>query len=127
MTPFEQLQEVNSEVNAIPYVDMGAGEPPDLYSDEPMPGHGWVCRMYVERKATLLRQRYGWNPDELREILCYVETGERHAVLSAQAPSSEAWVLDSRQDQPYRLSSPPPGYRWEAIQIAGTTEFQVLS
>ncbi len=126
MTELEQLQSVNIEVNQIPYTEMGPGEPPDLYSDEPVPGHGWVCRMYVERKASLLKERFDWTPERLLEILCYVETGERHAVLQARTSTGEDWILDSRQDAPYPRSMPPPGYRWEARQIAGTARFEPL-
>jgi predicted transglutaminase-like cysteine proteinase len=128
MTPEQraQLDSVNLEVNQIPYVDMGPGEPPDLYADEPAPGQGWVCREYTQRKATLLRERYGWPASDLAEIICYVETGERHAVLRVMV-DGEAWILDSRFNDIQAMYPPRVGYRYEAEQIAGTTEFRSIA
>jgi predicted transglutaminase-like cysteine proteinase len=131
MTPEQraELEAVNAQVNAIPYVDMPPGEPPDLYIDEPAPGDGWVCRMYAQRKATLLRAA-GWPALDLTEVLCYVETGERHAILRVMVDGptgAEAWILDSRFPDITPMQPPRPGYRYEAEQVAGTTRFAAIA
>ena len=133
MTPAQlaELNTVNLAVNAIAYqATPGANEPPDLYLDEPIPGDSWVCRMYVQGKATRLRA-LGWPDDagQLLELICVVETGERHAVLQVADVDmpGDPYILDSRFDFIYRRSTPPPGYRWEAVQVAGTTTFEAVS
>lgn len=86
--------------------------------------------MYVQRKATLLRERYGWPGSCLTEILCYVETGERHAILRVTNPADAndpPLVLDYRFPDIVPMYPPRPGYRYEAQQIAGTTQFEAIS
>lgn len=129
MTPdqFGQLDAVNVAVNAIPYTELSPQEPPDIYRDEPVPSDGWVCRDYVMRKGTLLRPPQGtWPPEDLTEIVCYVETGERHAILRVMV-DGEPWILDSRFPDITPMYPPRGGYRYEAEQIAGTTEFQPIA
>jgi predicted transglutaminase-like cysteine proteinase len=128
MTPEQQAQltNINTEVNAIPFdATPGVGEPPDWWTDQPMVGNSWVCRDYVQMKADKLKI-VGWAPTFLTTILCYVETGEYHAVLGVLV-DDETWILDSRYDAPYLMSNPPPGYRWDRRQVAGTTEFQPVA
>ena len=133
MTPAQlaELNTVNLAVNAIAYqAAPGVNEPPDLYLDEPIPGDSWVCRMYVQEKATRLRA-LGWPDDagQLLELICVVETGERHAVLQVADVDmpGDPYILDSRFDFIYRRSTPPPGYQWQAVQVAGTTTFEAVS
>jgi predicted transglutaminase-like cysteine proteinase len=131
MTPeqLDQLNTVNAEVNAIPYNETpGLGEPPDFYTDTPIPGESWVCRMYTQDKASKLRD-LGWPPLGLREFLCYVETGARHAVLAVDDPdgSGDPYILDSRFPAFYRESAPPQGYRWEARQVAGEERWEAIA
>jgi predicted transglutaminase-like cysteine proteinase len=128
MTPerIDQLETTHTAVNAIPYNETpGLGEPPDYYTDTPDPDHSWVCRMYVQDNASRLR-KLGWDPSLLREALCVVETGQRHAVLAVFDPDDESaspYILDSRFPQLYRWDSPPPGYQWQALQEADSNVF----
>ena len=133
MTP-EQLQavaEVQAEVNAIPFeATPGPMEPVDYWEWQPEPGRSWVCRDFTERKAELLRER-GFDPTWLTVILCFVETGEYHAVLGITEGDwrygGVTTVLDSRFPQTYEMHSPPAAYRWDRRQIPGTEEFEQIS
>ena len=140
MTPDQRalLDRINTEVNALPYEAIATQpEPPDYYTDTPQVGHSWECRDYVQRKGTLLKAA-GWpDPVNLVELLCYVETGEHHGVLQLFDPAMpppaaliydsrcpDIYVLDSRFPTIYQRSAPPPGYRWDAVQVAGTMPIQ---
>jgi predicted transglutaminase-like cysteine proteinase len=140
MTPeqLSQLQQVQDEINAIPYIAQGTiAEPPDVYYDIPVAGGTWVCRMFVQAKAQKL-EALGWagNP-MLLEILCMLEApdpdaGEGHAVLQVCDPAigssdPDPYILDSRQQALYRRNSPPPGYAWSYIQRASGDDFVPLS
>ncbi|HEX3862746.1 MAG TPA: transglutaminase-like cysteine peptidase [Stellaceae bacterium] len=123
----DQLADVNTSVNALPYeAAIGAHEPNDWWTDEPVPGQSWVCRDYVLAKADRLRAA-GWAPGLLSVVLCYVETGEYHAVLAVDDGDLEPLILDSRFSQIYRMDQPPAAYRWASRQIAGTTEFEPVA
>ena len=133
MTPAQlaELNTVNLAVNAIPYEELpGVSEPWDWYTDDPVEGQSYVCRDYVQEKATRLRA-LGWPDDagQLLELICVVETGERHAVLQVADVDmpDDPYILDSRFDFIYRRSTPPPGYQWQAVQVAGTTTFEAVS
>lgn len=125
-----QLQAVNTDVNAIPYIDLpGAHEPADWWTDVPVAGNSWVCRDFVLAKADRLKA-LGWPPADLSVILCWTEPvdGQReyHAVLGVTV-DGELWILDSRLPLPYLKSEPPLPYQWDRMQVAGTTEFEPLA
>jgi predicted transglutaminase-like cysteine proteinase len=124
-----QLENVNSEVNALPFNDTpGVGEPPDWWSDEPAAGRSWVCRDYVLAKEDRLHA-LGWPTESMTIILCWVEDppGGYHATLGVQLPGDEVTILDSRADETYLMSAPPLAYKWDRRQIAGTTEFEPVA
>lgn len=133
MTPeqWRELCDVNSQVNEIPYEALqGTQEPPDWWSDIPVPGQSWMCRDYVLAKATQLRAA-GWDPLSLTVIVCWTEpvgdppARERHAVLAVEI-EGETWILDNRFPLPYRKTQPAADYVWEMRQVAGTTEWQAV-
>lgn len=145
MTPavLAQFSLVNAKWNAVPYDGLPApGEAADWWTDIPQAGQSWVCRDYVEAKAGELRAS-GWSPAALTVILCWSEPlgpddrREYHAVLGVAVPGNgdETWVLDSRIDDPYRLSldnpatMPPPAnrYLWDRRQVAGSTGFRPIA
>lgn len=119
------LEEVNGEVNAIPYDAIaGASEGSNLWKDTP-DGGSWVCRDYVLRKEMLLRQR-GWSPLAMTVVECWTETEEHHAVLAVETGDPQPWILDSRFDRIYLMNEPPAAYRWERRQIPGSVEFEQI-
>jgi predicted transglutaminase-like cysteine proteinase len=122
-----QLQSVNETINEIPFNAIpGAYEPVDWWTDTPIAGNSFVCRDYVLCKAEKLKA-LGWAPSALTVTLCYVETGEYHAVLTVDDGEPQPWVLDSRFGQIYRMDQPPAAYRWDRRQVAGTTEFESIA
>lgn len=130
MTTQADLQELNAWVNQTPYVaGLGPTEPVDWWTWQPEPGQSFVCRDYVEAKAEALRDG-GMDPSQLAVILCWTEPvlpppndREYHAVLLVKL-GGESWVLDSRFTDIYPWSQPPADYRWDRVQVAGTTEFR---
>ena len=63
------------------------------------------CDNFALTCAELLHRR-GINPSLIRIALCYVETGEYHAVCIA-----DGWCLDNRQRAVWHWSKLP--YRWD--------------
>lgn len=127
MTPahIAQMQAINIQVNAIPFNAIPApNEADDVWKDMP-DGGTWVCRDSVLLKASKMRDM-GWAREALTVVLCYTETGERHAVLAVEG-NGETWIMDSRFDLPYPIDSPPAAYRWESRQVAGTTHFTSMA
>ena len=132
-----QLQQVNSQINAIPYDALpGPSEPFDWWTDRAVPGNSFVCRDYVLAKADRLLT-LGWAKPLLTIVLCWTEPvippapdnhggREYHAVLCINA-NGDAWILDSRADGIYEPSSPAFGYLWDRQQVPGTTEFRDIS
>lgn len=120
----DQLFDVNQQDNEIPFVATpGPDEVADWWTDVPVPGKSWVCRMYTQRKADDLKA-LGWPASALTVILCYVETGEYHACLAVDdGTPGNPLILDSRFPQVYRKNQPPAAYRWALQQVAGTTDF----
>ncbi len=131
MTPEQhmQLENVNSEVNALPYdATLGPTEPVDWWTDTVVPGNSWYCRDYVLMKADRLKA-LGWPASSLTVILCYTEPPDSgyHAVLGVQLPGDDATILDSRVDETYLMNAPPLPYKWDRRQVAGTTEFESIA
>ena len=87
---FAQLENVNTRINAIPYVadDPRFGEPFDTWKSAP-DGKSWPCRDYVIAKAVALRD-LGWPREALSVVLCWIEPRgdppkrEYHAVLAVE-------------------------------------------
>ena len=120
-----QLDDVNLTVNAIPYSDIpGPDEPPDWWTDQQMVGHSFVCRDYTQMKADRLRE-LGWPPSSLTVVLCYVETGQYHAILAVEPTAGETWFLDNRLNYIYANTLPLPlPYRGDRRQIPGSAEYE---
>lgn len=135
MTPDQlaQLDTVQGDGNALPYEALpGPQEPADWYTDVPVPWQSFVCRDYVQYKASRLKA-LGWDGALLRELVCELtapdpDAGEWHAVLAVADPAlgpgdPDPYILDNRQQNLYRQSVPPPGYRWRYLQVAGSAGF----
>lgn len=123
----DQLFDVNQQDNEIPYVATpGLDEVADWWTNVVVPGRSWVCRDFCLKKADDLKA-LGWPPLALFIVLCYVETGEYHAVLGVNDGDAQPWILDSRFSQIYRMNQPPAAYRWDREQIPGTTEFRPVA
>lgn len=124
----ELLQEVNTQVNSVPYVsDNDAfGEAPDTWKFVP-DGKGFLCRDYAVGKAKELSDR-GWPTGDLSIVLCYTEAGEYHAVLWVEL-SRQTWVLDNRYPKIYLWDIPQAygPYQWALRQVAGTVEFKSIA
>lgn len=126
-TQLDQLFDINQQDNGIPFVATpGPDEAPDFWTNVPVPGKSWVCRDYCMKKADDLKA-LGWAPISLTVVICYVETGERHAVLAADDGEPQPWILDSRFGPVYRMDQPLAAYRWEERQIAGTIQFEPIA
>ncbi len=134
-----ELQAINAKINAIPYnATPGVGEPPEWWSDTFNPNWSWVCRDYVEAKATALRE-VGWPVEDLLTILCWTEVvgdpsdqwggREYHAVLRVDA-DGDLYILDSRVQDPaqiYLANEPVYDYRWDKEQVVGTDGYCDIS
>lgn len=131
-----QLRQVNTQGNAIPYnATPGTGEPPEWWSNEYNPAWSWVCRDYVEYKAQQLRSA-GWPVAGLLTVLTWTEVindpndqwggREMHAVLRVAA-NDDIYILDSRAPDIYKPEMPPFDYRWEKEQVAGTDGYRDIS
>lgn len=122
-----QLRAVNTQVNDVPYTPDDPAELPDTWKCKP-DGKGFLCRDYVECKAQDLREA-GWDNQAhpLLTILCYDELGEYHAVLGVLDDNADIWILDNRVPDIYLRSAPPLTYRWDRIQIAGSTDYEPLA
>jgi len=124
----EQLQAVNTKINQQPYVYPSSTEQEDLWKDKP-DGGSWVCRDYVLSKADELIL-LGVSKLNMNIILCWTEPcvpptdknnggREYHAVLLVYG----SYILDSRFDPIYTMTSNPHGYIWDKKQIPGTLNF----
>ena len=81
------------------------------------------CEDYALTKRRLLLG-LGWPLETLRLATCWVETGEYHAVLTADH-DGQTWVLDNRHKSPRRWDRLP--YRWHKRQKAGGTGWVIVS
>lgn len=123
----EELETMNSEVNAIPYSALPKlGEGYDKWKDQPDDG-SWVCRDYVLNKAERA-QALGWSQASLYVVLCNTEpvNGEReyHAVQAVDDGEPQPLILDSRFPQVYRLGAGPADYEWLDKQVPLTWPIQ---
>ena len=127
---FDQLRDVNSEVNQLPYV----------FKREEL----WkktkdyaACSNSTSIKYQALYD-LGWPTNFLREATCWVEafktidkiTGELrwatederyHAVLLVDW-DGQTWVLDNRHPLPMEYDLLP--YKWHLLQVAGTQNWE---
>ena len=108
------LREVNAECNAFPY----KADPVDFDDWSPADASGGDCDSFAVAKLRRLVAR-GWPISALRIGLCYVETGEYHAVLVVKTEDGER-VLDNRWPDVQTLGSLHAiGYRPDCIQREG--------
>ncbi len=133
----EFLQQINDEVNAIPYVDKGSDVTQDKWIDTPTSGLVWECRDYSTRKAMLMRQR-GFNHLDMGEVLCMTEifadpsfpgkppARYYHSVEFAKVDGA-IYILDNRFPQVYEWNKPPADYQWVHQQIPGTLNWRDAS
>ena len=111
-----ELNLVNAKVNLFPYT----AEPGDDWT--PITEAGGDCDSYATEKYRRL-VALGWPKSALRLATCYVETGDYHAVLLADTPDGQTWVLDNRRPRPTEFQLMP--YRWHKLQIAGTQHWEL--
>lgn len=112
-----QLQELNQEVNKLPYVS-----DPEQYNTREhwatLTESGGDCEDFVLTKIKRLLG-FGWNIVDLRIACVYTETNEYHAVLVVSAPDQD-YMLDSRMDELIPVSQLVNiGYRTHKIQAQG--------
>lgn len=108
------LADVSAAVNLLPY----KADPPDDDNWSPIDDSGGDCDSYAVAKLHRLRA-LGWPIAALRLALCYVETGEYHAVLSVDTDDGER-ILDNRFSHPCTLDELARiGYKPDRIQIEG--------
>lgn len=112
------LDQVNDEVNRLPYVsDAARYDKPEFWKE--IDASGGDCEDFAVGKLNRLHHR-GWPIESLRLATCYVETGEYHAVLLAETERG-AFMLDNRFPRPVPLSevSGTFGYRPRMVQKTG--------
>ena len=107
---YKDIERINSEVNAnsIYKTDMEIYGIPEnwttgnLYKD---------CEDYALTKRKMLLE-LGMKPIDVCITLCWIESGEYHAVLYVQLPDG-AYILDNRYDWPMKPSELP--YKWDKM------------
>jgi len=114
----EDLQQVNAEVNALPYIaDAARYHQPDFWAR--VSTEGGDCEDFALGKLHRLHA-LGWSIATLRLACVYVETGEYHAVLFVQSGEFGEFVLDNRYPNVCSLEElQRVGYRPDRIQRAG--------
>lgn len=77
------------------------------------------CEDYAIAKLRLLLAE-GWPREAFKIGLCWVETGEYHAVLIA-TEDGEDWVLDNRHPEPTRWQDcvANQGYKFDKFYLLG--------
>ena len=111
----DDLNLVNAKVNLLPY----KSEVGDDWT--PITDAGDDCDSYATEKYRRL-VALGWPKSALRLATCFVEDGGYHAVLLADTPDGQTWVLDHRYPRPTEFQLLP--YRWHKLQIPGTQEWE---
>jgi hypothetical protein len=111
------LQLVNDEVNAFPYVSDAARYKTSEFWAR-IDAEGGDCEDFALGKLNRLL-KLGWPIDRLRLACCYVETDEYHAVLSVRGDDRE-YILDNRFPGVQTLDSLQRiHYRLDRIQATG--------
>lgn len=117
------LQEVNDEVNALPYVsDAARYNAPDFWAR--VDSEGGDCEDFALAKLKRLIDR-GWPISRLRLACVYVEPAVQppdnyHAVLWVQGINRKEYVLDNRWNHPCTLKELARiGYTPDRIQQVG--------
>ncbi len=114
---FEDLDEVNNEVNRLPYVsDAQRYFTLDFWNE--IDANGGDCEDYAIGKLNRLVDRR-WPIAQLRLACCYVE-GAYHAVLLVETDRG-AYMLDNRQPRPVPLGDVESilGYKPDCVQGVG--------
>ena len=109
------LKRVNSEINQCPF----SADP--VHFDDWRPGDEGSAKDCDSYAVAKLRKLFsaGIPIEALRLALCYVETGEYHAVLIVETPDG-TWMLDNRQHFPVPvLEIAGLGYKTDRIQEFG--------
>ena len=117
MSYISQLEEINKEINQLPYVSdpqqYGVREFWTILTEA-----GGDCEDYVLTKINRLLE-LGWRMEDLRVAWVYTETNEYHAVLVVSAQDQD-YMLDSRMDELVPvLQLTNIGYRTHKIQHQG--------
>jgi len=120
----DELQAVNEAVNAaVTYTpDLEKYRRPDWWEDALEAGAAGDCEDYAIAKLRKLLA-LGWQREQLKVGLCYVETGEYHCVLVVTC-DGEDWVLDNRQSLPARWELLP--YKWDRFYLLGERRWRKL-
>lgn len=113
---FDVMKKVNAEVNAgVAFVgDVEQWKEADRWEDGMETGME-DCDGYAIAKLRQLLS-LGYPREDLKLGLCYVETGEYHAVLVATCDGAD-WVLDNRHPHPTQWDDLP--YRWDRFYLFG--------
>ena len=111
---YDMLKAVNEKFNAYPY----KADPANFDDWSPANEMGSDCDSYAVAKLRKLIEA-GIPIEAQRLALCYVETGEYHAVLIVETAEG-AWMLDNRQHFPVPvLEIAALGYKPDRIQEFG--------
>lgn len=111
------LKEVNTQINNIPY----KSETQEDWT--PITLAGGDCDSYATAKFEVLASK-GIPTKSLRLATCWCEDGGYHAVLLVDL-DEQTWVLDNRHPYPMEYQLLP--YKWDKIQIAGTSAWEKAS
>jgi predicted transglutaminase-like cysteine proteinase len=120
MSHVSQLEELNREINQLPYVsDSQQYNTREFWAL--LTESGGDCEDYVLTKIKRLLE-LGWPIQDLRVACVYTETNEYHAVLVVSAPDQD-YMLDSRMDELVPVSQLTNiGYRTHKIQHQGGSD-----
>jgi predicted transglutaminase-like cysteine proteinase len=119
---YDVLKNINSEVNALPYIKdpirYGLQEWWDRIDNK-----GGDCEDFALGKLNRLLKE-GFKIEQLRMATCWVETGEYHAVLAVDLDNTQ-YVLDNRQPNVCTLEELDRiGYKPDRIQeVGGSTSW----
>lgn len=116
MFSFELLKQVNSEINALPYI-------PEVGDDWTPALTGGDCDSYATRKMEELSSR-GIPVSSMRLATAWVDHAQSgyHAVLLVDH-DGQTYVLDNRYPHPMEYQMVP--YKWHKLMRAGTRDWEL--